>query len=118
MDAGLGFFRTIEARARLGPTLKGIDEGLTTGRILGTVLSEACIGILTWTWVLDRATLETFILRYRPVRCLSLVLDRRLIVIGTRDMAEALIIDEFGNYNIQVSKDLCEEQIHKRRISG
>ena len=105
MDAGLGFFRTIEARARLGPTLKGIDEGLNTGRILGTVLSEACIGILTWTWVLDRATLETFILSHRPVRCLSLVLDRRLVVVGTRDMAEALVIDEFGDYNIQVSND-------------
>ena len=56
--------------------------------------------------MLDRATLETVILRHRPVRCLSLVLDRRLVIVGTRDMAEALVIDEFGNYNIQVSKAL------------
>ena len=56
--------------------------------------------------MLDRATLETVILRHRPVRCLSLVLDRLRVIVGTRDMAEALVIDEFGNYNIQVSKAL------------
>ena len=106
MNGSLGFFRAIEARARLGPAFKGVDEGLTTGCILGAILSEACIGILTWTWVLDRATLETVILRHRPVRCLRFVLNRRLVVVGTRDMTEALVIDEFGNYNIQVSKAL------------
>ena len=98
MDGSFRFFWAIETRARLSPAFKGVDEGLTTGCILGTVLSEACIGILTWTWLLDRATLETFILRHRPVRCLRFVLNRTLIVVGTRDMTEALVIDEFGNY--------------------
>ena len=101
MDGSLRFFWAIEARARLSPAFKGVDEGLNTGRILGTVLSEACIGILTWTWLLDRATLETFILRHRPVRCLSFVLNGWPVVVGTRDMTEALVIDEFGNYNSQ-----------------
>ena len=106
MDVSSRLFRAIEARARLGPAFEGVDEGLDTGRILGTVLSEACIGILTWTWVLDRAPLETFILRHRPVRRLSFVLDRWPVVVRTWDMAEALVIDEFGNYNIKVSKAL------------
>ena len=98
LDVCLGLLRAVETRAGICLHLEWIDVRLAPGCEFRSILCELRILVLTRAWVFDRATFETLVFRHGPEWCLSFVFDRRLVVIRARHVAQALVIDEIGNY--------------------
>jgi len=74
--------------------------GFASSCIPGAILSELSVVILARAGVLDASSFETLIFRDRPIRCLCLILDRWLVIIWTRHVTQALIVDEMSNYAV------------------
>ena len=91
------FLRVVQAGSRLSLHLMRVYMGLDTRRVLWTGVCKNCMIVLARPRLFDPAARETVIARHGPVWRLLAVLCGRLVYVRAWHVAEALIVDEFGD---------------------
>ena len=104
LDVRLGLVWAVEARARLCLHLERVDMRLASCGEFRSILRELGVIVLSRTRMLHRASFETVVFSHRPEWCLRFVLDRWLVVIRARYVAQTFVVDEFSYYSSQTGK--------------